>query len=87
MEGKILDRVVAAPGMGRSTPPGGCSAAHGYRSRPSRSISANLRLRGLLRPRQGAAGCGKYLVVMCEAWLPLLAAAGDLDKPFATESR
>lgn len=29
--------------------------------------------------------CGKYLVVMCEVWLPLLAEAGDLDKPFATE--
>ena len=29
--------------------------------------------------------CGKYLVVMLELWLPLLAAAGDLDKPFATE--
>ena len=29
--------------------------------------------------------CGKYLVVMLEVWLPLLAAAGDLDKPFATE--
>ena len=30
--------------------------------------------------------CGKYLVVMLELWLPLLAAAGDLDKPFATEA-
>jgi hypothetical protein len=30
--------------------------------------------------------CGKYLVVMVELWLPLLAAAGDLDKPFATEA-
>ena len=29
--------------------------------------------------------CGKYLVVMLEAWLPLLAQAGDLDRPFATE--
>ena len=29
--------------------------------------------------------CGKYLVVMLELWLPLLAAAGDLDRPFATE--
>ena len=28
--------------------------------------------------------CGKYLVVMLEVWLPLLAQAGDLDKPFAT---
>jgi hypothetical protein len=28
--------------------------------------------------------CGKYVVVMLELWLPLLRAAGDLDKPFAT---
>jgi hypothetical protein len=26
--------------------------------------------------------CGKYLVVMLGPWLPLLAAAGDLDRPF-----
>ena len=30
--------------------------------------------------------CGKYLVVMLGLWLPLLAAAGDLDRPFATEA-
>src|SRR6476619_4550138 len=29
--------------------------------------------------------CGKYLVVMLELWLPLLAASGDLDRSFATE--
>jgi hypothetical protein len=29
--------------------------------------------------------CGKYLVVMLDLWLPLLAATGDLDRPFATE--
>ena len=29
--------------------------------------------------------CGKYLVDMLDLWLPLLAAAGDLDKLFATE--
>jgi hypothetical protein len=29
--------------------------------------------------------CGKYLVIMLGVLLPLLAAAGDLDKPFATE--
>lgn len=28
--------------------------------------------------------CGKYLVVMLPAWLPLLREAGDLDKPYAT---
>ncbi|GJN99921.1 hypothetical protein NJB1907f44_37440 [Mycobacterium marinum] len=30
--------------------------------------------------------CGKYLVVMLGLWLPLLADAGDLDRPFATEA-
>jgi hypothetical protein len=29
--------------------------------------------------------CGKYLVVMLGLWLPLLAEAGDLAKPFATD--
>lgn len=33
-----------------------------------------------------ACRAGKYLVVMLEPWLPLLAAAGDLDKPFATKA-
>jgi hypothetical protein len=28
--------------------------------------------------------CGKYLTVMLELWMPLLAQAGDLDQPFAT---
>ncbi|QAY61775.1 transposase [Microbacterium protaetiae] len=28
--------------------------------------------------------CGKYMVVMLPIWLPLLRAAGDLDKPFAS---
>lgn len=30
--------------------------------------------------------CGKYLVVMHDLWLPLLTAAGDLDKPLVTEA-
>ena len=32
----------------------------------------------------GLCPCGKYLVVMRGLWLPLLAEAKDLDKPFAT---
>ena len=32
----------------------------------------------------GLCPCGKYLVVMRCLWLPLLAEAKDLDKPFAT---
>lgn len=30
--------------------------------------------------------CGKYFVVMRGLWLPLLDEAGDLDRPFATET-
>lgn len=30
--------------------------------------------------------CGKYLTVMLPLWGPLLQEAGDLDKPFVTES-
>lgn len=30
--------------------------------------------------------CGKYLAVMLPLWAPLLQQAGDLNKPFATES-
>lgn len=30
--------------------------------------------------------CGKCLVVMRTQWLPLLDAAGDLDKPYATQT-
>ena len=48
---------------------------------------------GLQRRRQGllehvwalmGMPCGKYQVVILGLWLPLLAEAGDLDKPFAT---
>src|SRR5690606_4910484 len=28
--------------------------------------------------------CGKYLTVMLDLWLPLLIAAGDVDRPFGT---
>jgi hypothetical protein len=31
-----------------------------------------------------ACPCGKYPAVMRGMWLPLLAEAGDLNKPFAT---
>lgn len=30
--------------------------------------------------------CGKYLVVMLDQWLPLLENAGDLDKPYASDT-
>ena len=93
-KGKILDRVVATTGMGRST-------ARRMLSGPRLAVPAeqvdgrSLRARGfsddaraLLEHVWALMGmpCGKYLVVMCDLWLPLMAEAGDLDKPFATEA-
>jgi hypothetical protein len=90
---KILDRVVATTGMGRSTArrmltgprlPDPAEQVDGRRLR-ARRFSDDAR--ALLEHVWALMGmpCGKYLVVMCEVWLPLLAAAGDLDKPFASE--
>lgn len=90
---KILDRVVATTGMGRSTArrmltgprlPDPADQVDGRRLR-ARGFSDDAR--ALLEHVWALMGmpCGKYLVVMLGAWLPLLAAAGDLDRPFATE--
>lgn len=92
-KGKILDRVVATTGMGRSTArrmltgprlPDPADQVDGRTLRP-RGFSDDAR--ALLEHVWALMGmpCGKYLVVMLGAWLPLLAAAGDLDRPFATE--
>lgn len=89
---KILDRVVDTTGMGRSTArrmltgprlPDPAEQVDGRTLRP-RGFSDDAR--ALLEHVWALMGmpCGKYLVVMLEVWLPLLAAAGDLDKPFAT---
>ncbi len=92
---KMLDRVVATTGMGRST---ARRMLTGPRlADPVGQVDGrSLRPRGFWRRRQGlllehvwalmGMPCGKYLVVMCDLWLPLWAAAGDLDKPFATGS-
>lgn len=91
---KILDRVVSTTGMGRSTArraltgprlPDPASQVDGRGLRP-RGFSDDAR--ALLEHVWALMGmpCGKYLVVMLELWLPLLAAAGDVDKPFATEA-
>ncbi|MFN3008406.1 DDE-type integrase/transposase/recombinase [Mycolicibacterium wolinskyi] len=91
---KILDRVVSTTGMGRSTArrmltgprlADPASQVDGRRLRP-RGFSDDAR--ALLEHVWALMGmpCGKYLVAMCELWLPLLAADGDLDKPFATEA-
>jgi len=84
---------VATTGMGRSTArrmltgprlPDPAAQVDGRTLRP-RSFSDDAR--ALLEHVWALMGmpCGKYLVVMLDLWLPLLAAAGDLDKPFATE--
>jgi 5S rRNA maturation endonuclease (ribonuclease M5) len=92
-KGKILDRVVATTGMGRSTArrmltgpklPDPAEQVDGRTLRP-RGFGDDAR--ALLEHVWALMGmpCGKYLVVMLDLWLPLLAEAGDLDKPFATE--
>ncbi|KZS76199.1 integrase [Mycobacterium kansasii] len=86
--------MVATTGMGRSTArrmltgprlPDPAEQVDGRTLRP-RGFSDDAR--ALLEHVWALMGmpCGKYLVVMCDLWLPLLSAAGDLDKPFATEA-
>lgn len=92
--GRILDEVVETTGMGRSTarrmltgPPLPDPAAQIDRRRlRSKGFSDESRL--LLEHVWTLMGCpcGKYCVVMLPLWLPLLEAAGDLDKPFATSA-
>ncbi|CNM58284.1 Conserved protein of uncharacterised function%2C possible transposase remnant [Mycobacterium tuberculosis] len=92
--GKILDPVVATTGMGRSTArqmltgprlPGPAEQVDGRSLRP-RGFSDEAK--ALLEHVWALMGmpCGKYLVVMHDLWLPLLTAAGDLDKPLVTEA-
>lgn len=92
--GKILDPVVATTGMGRSTArqmltgprlPGPAEQVDGRSLRP-RGFSDEAR--ALLEHVWAlmCMPCGKYLVVMHDLWLPLLTAAGDLDKPLVTEA-
>ena len=92
--GKILDRVVETTGMGRSTArrmltgPRLPDPAEQVDGRTLRQRGFSDDARALLEHVWALMGmpCGKYLVVMVELWLPLLTAAGDLDKPFATEA-
>lgn len=93
-KGKILDRVVSTTGMGRSTArrmltgPRLPEPAEQVDGRSLRARGFSDDARALLEHVWALMGmpCGKYLVVMVELWLPLLADAGDLDKPFATEA-
>ena len=92
-KGTILDRVVATTGMGRSTArrmlsgPRLADPVEQVDGRSLRPRSFSDDARALLEHVWFLMGmpCGKYLVVMLGTWLPLLDAAGDLDKPFATE--
>ena len=90
---KILDRVVATTGMGRSTArrmlsgPRLADPAEQVDGRSLRPRSFSDDARALLEHVWFLMGmpCGKYLVVMLGTWLPLLDSAGDLNKPYATE--
>ncbi|OCB30063.1 integrase [Mycobacterium malmoense] len=86
--------MVATTGMGRSTArrmlsgPRLADPAEQVDGRSLRPRGFSDDARALLEHVWALMGmpCGKYLVVMVELWLPLLTAAGDLDKPFATEA-
>ena len=90
--GAILDRVVATTGMGRSTArrmlsgPRLADPVEQVDGRSLRPRSFSDDARALLEHVWFLMGmpCGKYLVVMLGTWLPLLDAAGDLDKLYAT---
>lgn len=89
-----MDRVVSTTGMGRSTArrmltgPKLADPAEQVDGRALRARGFSDDARALLEHVWALMGmpCGKYLAVMCGLWLPLLAEAGDLDKPFATEA-
>ncbi len=90
--GRILDEVMATTGMGRSTArrmltgPVLPDPAEQVDRRKLRPKGFSDDARALLEYVWALMGmpCGKYLVVMLPIWLPLLEAAGDLHKPFAT---
>src|SRR5271163_3508579 len=87
---KIVDQVVATTGMGRSTArrmltgPRLADPAEQVDGRTLRPRGFCDDARALLEHVWALMGmaCGKYLVVMVGLPLPLLAEAGDLDKPF-----
>lgn len=93
-KGRILDRVVETTGMGRSTarrmlsgpPLDEPKTQIDKRTVKPRAYSDDARL--LLQHVWMLMGmpCGKYLVVMVDLWLPLLAEAGDLERPYVNEA-
>ena len=92
-QGKILDQVVQTTGMGRSTArrllkgPFLVEPGEQVDGRTLRARQYSDDARAVLEHVWVLAGmpCGRYLVAMLDLWLPLLAVAGDLDHPFATE--
>jgi hypothetical protein len=90
--GAILDKVVDTTGIGRSTArrlltgPALPAPKDQVDRRSLRARGYSDDARALLRHVWALMGfpCGKYLVAVLELWLPLLAEAGDLDRPFAT---
>ena len=90
--GRILDEVISATGMGRSTArrmltgPALPTPTEQIDRRRLRPKTYSDDARALLEHVWALMGCpcGKYLTVMLPIWLPLLQEAGDLDKPFAT---
>ncbi|MBK5238866.1 MAG: hypothetical protein JJE28_07130 [Actinomycetales bacterium] len=89
---KIIDEVMSTTGMGRSTARRMLTGqvlpdpAEQVDKRKLRAKEYSDDSRSLLEHVWALMGfpCGKYLAVMRKLWLPLLAEAGDLDKPFAT---
>ncbi len=89
---RILDEVMSTTGMGWSTARRMLTGqvlsdpAEQVDKRKLRPKEYSDDSRSLLEHVWALMGCpcGKYLVVMRGLWLPLLAEAGDLDKPFAT---
>lgn len=91
--GRILDQVMTTTGVGWSTAgrlltgpelPDPAEQLDGRKLRPRRFSDD---ARALLEHVWALMGlpCGKYLKVMLDLWLPLLADAGDLDRSFATK--
>lgn len=93
-KGRILSEVVSATGLARSSArrilagpvPLGKGAGVDHRALKPRKYSDGARL--VLVHVWALMGypCGKYFVVMAPMWIPLLAAAGDLDQSWATQT-
>lgn len=90
--GKILDEVISVTGMGRSsarralTGPALPDPTEQVDRRKLRAKRYSDDSQALLEHVWRLMGmpCGKYLKVMLPMWLPLLQAAGDLDKTFTS---